>query len=137
MLKNNSFKDNYSEIVFFEISFLNCSYQRDIQSLLSWRIGCKLKMKVYYNSCKKIIYKNRILLTWIGNASTSSFSVICLDWRDEGIYAERSDTRDPTLNEPLVYEYVAYIPETDGSTKYYQSAVPIFRGSEYLIMLTY
>lgn len=84
-----------------------------------------------------LIYKNRIFISWIGNASTSSFSVVCLDWRDEGIYAERSDTRDPTLNEPLVYEYVAYIPETDGLTKYYQSAVPIFRGSEYLIMLTY
>lgn len=59
-----------------------------------------------------------------------------MDWRDEGIYPGRSATRDPTLNEPLVYEYVAYIPETDGSTKYYQSAVPLFRGSEYLIMLT-
>lgn len=59
-----------------------------------------------------------------------------MDWRDEGIYPDRSATRDPTLNEPLVYEYVAYIPETDGSTKYYQSAVPLFRGSEYLIMLT-
>lgn len=54
-----------------------------------------------------------------------------MDWRDEGIYPDRSATRDPTLNEPLVYEYVAYIPETDGSTKYYQSAVPLFRGSEY------
>lgn len=95
------------------------------------------KWKFTITAVKKIIYKNRILLTWIGNASTSSFSVVCLDWRDEGIYAERSGTRDPTLNEPLVYEYVAYIPETDGSTKYYQSAVPIFRGSEYLIMLTY
>ncbi|XP_062611722.1 uncharacterized protein LOC134273545 [Saccostrea cucullata] len=65
-----------------------------------------------------------------GNASTSSFSVNCEEWRDEGIYPERSETRDPTLNEPLVYEYVAYIPETDGSSKYYSGAVPLFRGSE-------
>jgi hypothetical protein len=68
-----------------------------------------------------------------GNASTSSFSITCENWRDEGIYPDRSASRDPTLNEPLVYEYVAYIPELGaGGSIYYSSTVPLFRGSKYI-----
>ena len=63
-----------------------------------------------------------------GNASITPFGIYCSGWLDEGENPDRDETRDITLKEPLVYEYVSYIKMPDGSI----SQVPLFKGSTYI-----
>ncbi|KAK3090432.1 hypothetical protein FSP39_011823, partial [Pinctada imbricata] len=61
-----------------------------------------------------------------GNASTTKYGVYCSGWLDEGEDFYRSDVKDLTRNEPLIYEYISFVQISVGE----YSSVPLFKGSE-------